>query len=196
MINSKQQFEKQVTILNEGDIVLFKANDIGKILKIKYIRNSIADYGNDCKLYRKICTPGGPQNITFLTRLGICRLLQCTRKQVPKLLINYFNIYEHHRWTPLETDFAKNLQTVFADIKMILQYRVDPYIIDIYLPDYNISIEFDEHYHNTTIQTKLDNIKEKYIKNKINCSFIRVKSTQIFQGIYFIRESLNELYKK
>lgn len=59
------------------------------------------------------------------------------------------------------------------NIKCILQYLVDNYRIDLYIPKFNLAIEIDEKEH----KYKRDNdlIRQKHIENRIPCKFIRVK---------------------
>lgn len=55
------------------------------------------------------------------------------------------------------------------------QYCVGPYRIDLYVPLYNIAIEFDEEEHRFKIA--YDKKREQYIINEIKCKFIRINET-------------------
>lgn len=57
-------------------------------------------------------------------------------------------------------------------IKYILQYSVDNYRIDLYIPLYNIAIEIDEEEHK--YKRDYDIKRQNYIEKQIHCKFIRV----------------------
>lgn len=58
------------------------------------------------------------------------------------------------------------------NIKYILQYSVDNYRIDLYIPLYNIAIEIDEEEHK--YKKDYDTIRQIYIEKQIHCKFIRI----------------------
>lgn len=58
------------------------------------------------------------------------------------------------------------------NISYILQYPVDNYKIDLYIPEYSIAIEIDEEAHR--YKKDYDKIRQNYIENQIHCKFIRV----------------------
>jgi very-short-patch-repair endonuclease len=47
------------------------------------------------------------------------------------------------------------------------------YFIDFYIPDLNVAIEYDERGHK--YQTDKDTNRQKFIENRLGCSFIRIK---------------------
>ena len=70
--------------------------------------------------------------------------------------------------------FGENIiEKLFDGYTIHKQYRVEKYIIDWYIPELNIAIEFDEKHHNKNI--KQDNKRSLYIEKKIKCKFIRYK---------------------
>jgi prophage antirepressor-like protein len=54
---------------------LFRASDVALILEISNIRASIKDFNESEKVVHTMSTPGGPQNVLFLTQTGLFRLL-------------------------------------------------------------------------------------------------------------------------
>ena len=54
---------------------LFRASDVALILEISNIRASIKDFNESEKVVHTMTTPGGPQNVLFLTQTGLFRLL-------------------------------------------------------------------------------------------------------------------------
>ena len=61
---------------------LFRASDIGEILGLKKIRNSISDFNETEKVARPMGTPGGIQEVLLLTDIGLYRLLGQCRKPI------------------------------------------------------------------------------------------------------------------
>lgn len=61
-------------------------------------------------------------------------------------------------------------------IQYIKQYPVLTYRIDLFLPYYNLSIEYDEDAHK--FNQKYDKYRENNIKESIGCEFIRIKEDE------------------
>lgn len=57
---------------------------------------------------------------------------------------------------------------------IIRQHYIDGYWLDGYCKELNIAIEIDEPYHTRTKFKEHDIKKEEYVKNKLNCEFIRI----------------------
>jgi prophage antirepressor-like protein len=76
--------EHHVTIKGTPEKPLFLAKDIGKILGIVKIRNSLTDLGDDEKVACATGTPGGQQEMLFLTEHGLYTLLARSKKPVAK----------------------------------------------------------------------------------------------------------------
>lgn len=76
-----------------------------------------------------------------------------------------------------EIMFKLSVEEVLEDICNVLsQYYVKGYFIDIYLPEYNLAIEFDEEYHKN--QQKEDLIRQDEIEEELGCKFIRVSEDE------------------
>lgn len=69
-----------VTILWENGKPLFRASEIGDILEIKNIRSIIRNYDSNKKGVREFITPGGLQEVLFLTEKGLYTLLMRSNK--------------------------------------------------------------------------------------------------------------------
>lgn len=59
--------------------------------------------------------------------------------------------------------------------RIIRQYEVEGYFIDGYIPEINLAIEVDEKYHERKNVKKKDIEREKFIKAKLDCKFVRIK---------------------
>lgn len=70
--------------------------------------------------------------------------------------------------------FGKEIiEKLFYGFIIEKQYKVSQYLIDWYIPELNIAIEFDEKYHyKNSIK---DKERQNYIENKLGCKFLRYK---------------------
>ena len=71
-------------VRNNDDEPMFCASDVGKVLQLKNIRASIEDFDEDERGVHSIYTPGGDQNVTFLTDQGVYKLIMRSRKPIAK----------------------------------------------------------------------------------------------------------------
>ena len=64
-------------IIIKGDVQnpLFRASDIGLVLDMGNIRTTINDFNETEKVVHSMDTPGGLQNVTFLTEKGLYLLV-------------------------------------------------------------------------------------------------------------------------
>lgn len=69
-----------INIQGTPDDPLFQANQIGALLGLVNIRESIKDFDEDEKGVSSTDTPGGTQSTMFLTEFGVYRLLGASRK--------------------------------------------------------------------------------------------------------------------
>lgn len=95
-----------ITIKWNDDDPLLRASDIGKVLEIKNIRSTINDFDTDEKVVAIIDTPGGPQEVSFLTESGLYRLLGVSRK-------------------PIARQFQKWVATVIKEIRKTGKYELE-----------------------------------------------------------------------
>lgn len=64
-----------ITIKGNYEKPLFRASDIGLVLDIKNIHSTIKDFDEDEKVLDKYDTPGGTQDVMFLTIDGLYEIL-------------------------------------------------------------------------------------------------------------------------
>ena len=96
-----------------------------------------------------------------------------------------------------ETKFVSDIIEFFEafGIKGVRQYNVDnKYRIDFYIPKLKIAIEYDENNHSHYDKHK-EHEREKYIKNKLHCKFIRVsdKNSNI-KNIGIVAKEMYKIY--
>lgn len=77
-----QQFNIQIHGTLENP--LFKAKDIGNLLGIVQIRNTLNNLDDNCKTLKVAHTKGGPQEQWFLTEDGLYELIFISRKPIAK----------------------------------------------------------------------------------------------------------------
>ena len=164
------------------------AKDIGKILNIKNINTTMSKYNNNEKILIKTYTNGGDQRINYLTFDGLFRLIsKCRKPEVIDFCIS-IGINIHTKiFTAIEVDTLKSIMETFNNEKIILQYKVNEYKIDLYFEEKKIAIECDEEHHNIVD----DKNREEIIKKELNCKFIRYKP---YDKNFNIFKLLNEIY--
>ena len=167
----EELYECKIIIDEEKEpYCLYSATDIGKILKLKNIRTSLLN--NYDKVNIKCDTNGGKQSMCFITYSGLYRLLSKSRKPYVIDFSNKLNIDISSKiYTCIEADTIKCIIEAFSNEEMIHQYKIAPYIVDLYFPKYKLIIECDETHHRYDI--KNDKERENYIKENIDCTFIR-----------------------
>jgi len=75
---------KVLILRDEDGDPLFKASDIGKILCIRNVRTSIADFDHNDRHVHTMDTRAGERQSTFLTEKGVFKLVMRSRKPVAK----------------------------------------------------------------------------------------------------------------
>ena len=73
-----------ITILRENENYLFRATDVGEVLGIANIRTSMTDFDETEKDVRVTDTLGGKQNVTYLTEIGLYKILFRSKKEIAK----------------------------------------------------------------------------------------------------------------
>jgi prophage antirepressor-like protein len=74
----------QINIRGTPNKPIFQANQIGTLLGIVQIHNTIRDFDEDEKVSHTVSTLGGPQKTLFLTEMGLYRLLGMSRKPIAR----------------------------------------------------------------------------------------------------------------
>jgi len=186
------ELSMHITIQGTYEEPLFRASDVGEILEMTNIRVIMKDFDSTEKVVHTIKTKGGPQQVTFLTEKGLKKLICKSRKPsaidlAKQLGINMVDIF----YIPLETSLVHFLQECYPDETMIHQFSVDPYKIDLYFPNYKLAIECDEYIH---IFKQEDDLKrENYIKEKLNCQFIRFKQDKKNKNLSKLINQINQV---
>ena len=121
----------------------------------------------------------------YINKQGITELLLKSQKP-PEKLLKVANVFDIKLTTlePIHKDslnikvLSKEQQTLgniiqaFNGESFLLQHTVGKYKIDLYMPDYKLAIECDEYGHSDR-NKEYEQTRENYIKNKLECVFIR-----------------------
>lgn len=123
-----------------------------------------------CKLPYK--TKGGPQKITCFNKHAVLKILCSSRKQKAVQLCKELDVPLVIKFVTPETTFIGAVLQTFKGHEMIQQYKVENYFIDLYFPQYNIAVEFDEYAH---LHRRREDIqRQNCLLLKLNCIIIRV----------------------
>ena len=88
----KSKYVCDIVFKEESPYTLYCASDISNILEISNIRSVTINYNKEYKVKLLKHTNGGKQQVTFLTYLGLIRLLQNSRKTKSLELYNVLDI--------------------------------------------------------------------------------------------------------
>jgi hypothetical protein len=183
-----------IIISDEEPYTLYSANDLAKKLNMTSIRSIIRNYDATEKYKVNSHTNGGNQDLIFITYNGLLKLLTKSRKPNVIDFCKICNIdLTLHKFICIEADTIKCILDAYHGKTMILQYRIDNYIIDLYFPEYKLAIECYENHCDIIGDTE----REEFIKNKLDCKFIRykpyAKDFNIFKVINQINRSIYDL---
>lgn len=90
-----------------------------------------------------------------------------------------------------ESRFGDLLSSAFPTVDIKTQHTVGRYRIDFYMPEHDLAIEYDEHFHK--FQQDADRDREDYISTRIKCDFIRVNEGDEGSAIIEIFKAINKL---
>ena len=93
--------------------------------------------------------------------------------------------------------FHKNNQNQLINHKLINQYKVDNYAIDLYFPEYKLALECDEKQHNVKINIEKDiyEIENLCLLNQ-KVSLIPIKIEELALHIETVYDQMNDRIKK
>jgi very-short-patch-repair endonuclease/nitrite reductase/ring-hydroxylating ferredoxin subunit len=111
-----------------------------------------------------------------------------------------------------EKDYLQPYLEKIIDYKLEFQYPIKNetgnYYIDVYIPELNLVIEYDEFHHYDSRNKEKDIIRQKYIENKLGCDFVRIDDKKFMKdnyyankilapviGDYLIKENIEDLFE-
>jgi len=179
-------------IIEENSEYLFNASDMGKILDLKCIHTALASINQNEKRKINRNTKGGDQNMVYISYNGLCKLILKSRKpNIIKISSDFGINTTIQKNICIEAEIIYNIKLAFKNEKSEDQYHVDGFKIDLYFEVYKLAIECDENHHNKEINKIKDIEREKYIKEKLGCEFIRFKP---YDKEFNIFKLINDIY--
>lgn len=86
---NSNELHTEIVIKGTQENPLFRASDIGLVLDMGNIRTTINDFNETEKVVHSMDTPGGLQNVTFLTEKGLYKVLFKSRKPIAEKFQNW-----------------------------------------------------------------------------------------------------------
>jgi very-short-patch-repair endonuclease len=168
--------------------VLFNLNDIGKLLQLSNIRSNTR---SEDKINLKRKTNGGEQFKSFINYKVLCKLLTKCRKPAAIDVCAMLNFDVNTViYSCVEADTLKCIIEAFNGEQMIAQHKFGKYMVDLYMPLYNIIIECDESQHMNNVES--DVYRENVIKDLCpDCVFVRYDPTSKQFNIFKV---INRIY--
>ncbi len=188
----KEHYNCDILFSDKIPYTLYNCKNIGLLLEHKNIRqiiNQILKGKKDEQVFKiKMKTNGGLQLVNFINLDLLVELFIKSRKDISLDICKTIGInINNYKFSCIENDTLKCIIDTFAGEKMIKQYKVNKYYIDLYFEDYQLAIECDEHHTNKIY----DENREKEINEILNCKFIRYKP---YDNDFNIFNLLNRIY--
>ena len=112
-------------------------------------------------------------NTVLLKEAGVLEIVMKSRKPQALELAKALGINIHkQKFLSKEQETISIIMQVFKGIKMIDQYTVDNYRIDLYFPKHKLAVECDEFDH-ADRDIEYEVRRQKYIEEELGCTFIR-----------------------
>jgi len=112
----ENNFETKIMIKGTHEDPLFRATDIGKVLGITNILQNITKFDETEKVICLTFTPGGNQEVIFLTEFGLYNILGSSRKEIAKTFKTWvYKVIKEIRLTgqyKLETENKELRETI------------------------------------------------------------------------------------
>jgi prophage antirepressor-like protein len=86
---NENNLHTEIVIKGTIDQPLFRASDIGNVLDMSNIRATIMEFDETEKVVNTIDTPGGAQQVSFLTEKGLYKVLFRSRKHIAQKFQNW-----------------------------------------------------------------------------------------------------------
>jgi very-short-patch-repair endonuclease len=177
---------KGLKVVHVGDEIWFKGKDVAKILEYTDFKQAVRKNIDDddkitAKKLRKLENikeieklKGEQPHTIFINFNGFRNILIKSRKPMSIPLAEKFNI---DLLTKIQCKEAEVLNYIIqlCKIKNIiydLQFSCGDYSIDMYIHKYKLAIEIDENNHSDR-DPEYEKNREEFIKNTLNCKFIR-----------------------
>lgn len=173
---------KQNISLHVDDLTYGAADSISRVLEVaqweggRLIKRMVKHF--DVKCAAEIALKGGRYEI----HREFLRIALLFGVSIPELPIR----------PKKETEFTKLLLGLMGGIVDVkVQHRFDKFIVDYYLPEYLLVVEYDESHHALNSNRQQDLKRQNYISEKYGVSFVRVPQGEEISGLNAILKRLH-----
>lgn len=174
----------------------FAAKDICNILGLKNVNKALQKVSGKWKKIEKIETNGGAQNLLIINSNGVKYLLQNCRSIHKDKIMKSLNIDLDIIYECKEVSYLRIISASFKSFSQIFQYQVNKYRIDLYFPDYKLSVEVDEFNHKDRCLL-YEKERQDYLEKYLGCKFIRFNPDETNFNIgNIISIIIEEIYNK
>ena len=180
-----------------NDDIWFKGKDIATILEYENTKEAIIDHvlDEDKIIFEKLrinnvnlCSYKIQPNTIFINKKGLESLVIGSRKPKSINFAKFLNININQKYPVKECEILNYIIDFLKErsIKYELQKSIGSYLLDMYLPEYNLNIEIDEYGHKDRCPEYEKN-REDFIKLSLDCKILRFnpddKNDNIFKFI-------------
>jgi len=202
---SKNFNDKKIRVVGTTENPLFIAKDISEILGYTNTNESIKEHVDDedkitwskfkkSKDNQEVLIKLHPQTI-LINKRGINSLITYGKKHNPKFLVwleySFDFKFDVIKRLTKEEEYINIIMNIFKDEKMIRQYNVENYRVDLYFTEYNLVIECDEQGHNDRDEI-YENKRTSRILELLTTTFIRFNPDEKNFNIY---DTINLIFK-
>ena len=202
---SKNFNDKKIRVFGTSENPLFIGKDIAEILGYTNTKESIREHVDEedkitWSKFKKSNNETLPlikiQDQTILiNKRGVNSVITYGKKHNPNFLIwleyTFDFKFDIIKRLSKEEEYINIIMNIFKDEKMIRQYTVENYRVDLYFPEYNLSIECDEHGHIDRDEI-YENKRTSRILELLNTTFIRFNPDEKNFNIY---DTINDIFK-
>lgn len=191
----------EVRVISREEELWFCASDIARVLGHRDA-NRVTRFLDGDKMKEKIKTRYGEQPITFINKDGLHKIFSNTRKidlQTKRELYMFLTKEEFNEKVTISCEEVEFISKLIDSLKPLglqifkKQYKVFDYKIDLYLPELNIAIEYDENSHQNYTYEQQEG-RQKKIEDKLGCKFIRVSdNNNLFYNIGLVIKTIYEM---
>ena len=140
------------------------AKDLGDAIKHSNIHMNIRRIPKKWKRTKKH---------TLLNENAVKRILCKSRKPASIKLAKEMGIDVYNsKFECVESETLRAIKKTFKGVKMIEQFAIGNYLIDLYFPDFKIAVECDEMGH-CDRNVKYEEKRQCEIESQLNCKFVR-----------------------
>lgn len=111
----------------------------------------------------------------YLTIHGVKKLVQKSRKPEAMKLAQQLGFSIETKYLMKEQEIVKHVCDFLHELHIVTEFQksVGRYRIDLYLPDYKIAMEIDEHGHRDR-DLHNEKCREDFLKRALGCNFYRI----------------------